>query len=184
MASSTSSGTNVRPALIKIKHLSTVCLDRQNYLVWKAHTLAHLQGYELLQFVEKPVTAIDPSLIQQDQLLLAWIFSVISATVLPQVTASRTSYETWTMLEGIFNVRSKSRIIQLQNQLRNLQKDSLTVDEYFARLTSMTEELREAGVVIDDGEFSLIALNGLDASYNPFVTAQTAHVEDISFFHC
>lgn len=45
----------------------------------------------------------------------------------------------------------------------------------------MSKELREAGVVVDDGEFSLIALNGLDESYDPFVTAQTGCVEDISF---
>lgn len=45
----------------------------------------------------------------------------------------------------------------------------------------MSEELREAGFVLDDGEFSLIALNRLDESYDPFITAQTACVEDISF---
>lgn len=62
-----------------------------------------------------------------------------------------------------------------------LQKDSLTVDEYFAKLTSMIEELHEAGITIDNDELSLIALNGLDTSYNPFVTAQTTRIDDISF---
>lgn len=125
----------------------------------------------------------DPSLTQQDQLLLAWIFSAISASVLPQVTASRTSYEAWTTLEGIFNTRSKSRIIQFQNQLRTLNKDSLSFDDYFAKLTTMSKELWEAGIVVDNGDLSLIALNGLDESYDPIVTAQIARVDDISFAH-
>lgn len=62
-----SSGNNSRPALIKIKHLSMVRLDRSNYFTWKARTLAHLRGYELLLFIEKPITTADLSLIQQDQ---------------------------------------------------------------------------------------------------------------------
>lgn len=45
----------------------------------------------------------------------------------------------------------------------------------------MVEELREAGVVVDDGELSVIVLNGLDTSYDPFVTSQMTRVEDIPF---
>lgn len=121
-------------------------------------------------FIEKPVTIFDPLLIQQDHPLLAWLFSAISPSLLPQITASRTSYEAWSTLEGIFNTRSKSRIIELQNQLRNLRKDALSVDEYFAKLTGISEELRKVGVIVDDGE-----------AYDPFITAQTACVDDINF---
>lgn len=101
--------------LVKIKLHSTVHLDCQNYLVWKAHVLAHLLGYELVKFVERLVAISDPSLEQQDQLLLAWLFPTFSTFVLPQVMASHTSYEAWTTHESIFNTKSKSRIIQLQN---------------------------------------------------------------------
>lgn len=56
------------------------------------------------------------------------------------------------------------------------------MDEYFAKHTSMSKEFSEAAVVVDDGKLSPIVLNGLDKSYDPFVTAQTAWV-DISFPH-
>lgn len=85
------------------------------------------------------------------------------------------------MLEGTFNIKSKSCVMQLQSQLRNFRKDSLSFEEYFARLTAMAEELREAGVVMDEGELSLIALSGLDRSYDLFVTTQTARMDDIVF---
>lgn len=45
----------------------------------------------------------------------------------------------------------------------------------------VSKELREAGVVIDDGELSLIALNSLDESYDSFVTSQTARIDEIPF---
>lgn len=57
----------------------------------------------------------------------------------------------------------------------------LSTNEYFTKLTFVSEELRQAGVIVDDGKLFLIAPNGLDQSYDPFVTAQTAQVEDISF---
>lgn len=54
-------------------------------------------------------------------------------------------------------------------------------DEYFAKLTAMSEELHKAGVIVDDGELSLIAFNGLNETYDPFVTTQTTRVDDIGF---
>lgn len=54
-------------------------------------------------------------------------------------------------------------------------------DEYFAKLTTMFNKLREASVIVGEGELSLIALNGLDETYDPFVTAQTTWVDDINF---
>lgn len=44
-------------------------------------------------------------------------------------------------------------------------------EDYIAKLTTMAEELREVCVIVDDGELLLIALNDLDESYDPFVTA-------------
>lgn len=91
------------------------------------------------------------------------------------------SFDAWTTLEGIFNTRSKSRIIQLQNQLRSFCKDNLSANDYFTKLTTMSEELREARVIVDDDELSLIALNGLDEAYDSFVTTQTARIDGINF---
>lgn len=48
-------------------------------------------------------------------------------------------------------------------------------------LTRLAEEVREAEVALDDGELTLIALIGLDASYDAFVTAQMARANDITF---
>lgn len=45
----------------------------------------------------------------------------------------------------------------------------------------MAEEIHEAGTMVDVGKLSLIVLNGLDTSYDPFVTTQIVRVDDISF---
>lgn len=116
-----------------------------------------------------------------DQLLLACLFLAISMSILPQVTTGKTLYKVWVTLEKFFSTKSKLRIIQLQNQLRSFWKERLSADDYITCLTAMVEELREAGIAVDDGELSLIALNWLDASYDPFITAKMEQIDDINF---
>lgn len=78
-------------------------------------------------------------------------------------------------MQQIFNQKSKSRILHLRNRLHeNFKKGDTIADDYVARLTEMAEELHEAGVVVDDGDLTLIAMNGLDESYDPFVTDESA----------
>jgi len=48
-------------------------------------------------------------------------------------------------------------------------------------LTRLAEEVREAGVPLDDSELSLVALNGLDSTFDAFVTSLTARADDLSF---
>lgn len=158
-----------------------VKLDRTNYFAWKAQVLTHLRGNELLRFIETAISDDDTVAIQQDQLLLGWIFSTLTPSVLPQVTPYSTSFTVWSALTGIFNAKSKTRILQVKNRLTNYKKEHQSVDEYLAELTWLVEEVCEVGVALDDGELILIALNGLDLSYEAFVTAQSARADEVSF---
>lgn len=96
-------------SLIKIKVAAMVKLDRSNFFSWKAQVIAHLRGYGLLDFFSSPVDLTNLLQVQQDQLLLGWLLSALSTTVLPQVASFTTSFEIWTALQDIFNLKSKSR---------------------------------------------------------------------------
>lgn len=50
-----------------------------------------------------------------------------------------------------------------------------------AQLMAKTNKLQKARILVDDGKLSLITLNGLDASYEPFITAQMSRFENINF---
>lgn len=54
------------------------------------------------------------------------------------------------------------------------------MEAYISELTQLAKEVHD-GVALDDGELSLIALNGLDSSYDSLVNVQIAHVDDIPF---
>lgn len=87
----------------------------------------------------------------------------------------------WSSLNSIFNIKSKTRILQLKNKLNNFKKGDRSVEDFIAELTILVEVVHEAGVALDDGELMLIALNGLDTSYDAFVTTQIARANEINF---
>lgn len=60
----------------------------------------------------------------------------------------------------------------------------MLVDDYVAWLDEMAEELQEAKEVreaVNDDDLSLVALNDLDESYDPFVTTESTRTKKISF---
>lgn len=63
----------------------------------------------------------------------------------------------------------------------NCKKGNRSVEDYIAELTRLAEEVRQVGVALDDRKLTLIALNGLDTSYDAFVTAQSARTDNIPF---
>lgn len=94
-----------------------VKLDDTNYFSSKTHLLANLRGYELVPFVESQMDTTDPSAIQQDQLLLGWLFAALSPAILSQVVAYTTSYNVWIALQKLFNAKSRSRKLHLRHEL-------------------------------------------------------------------
>lgn len=72
-------------------------------------------------------------------------------------------------------------VLQLKNKLACFKKEDLSIVDYVSKVATMVEEIHEVGVPLDDGELSLIVLNGLDLIYDAFVTAQMARVDNVSF---
>lgn len=64
-----------------------------------------LKGYRLLHFMELVVDYNDDLDAQHDQLLLGWIFSSLTPSLV-QVASYTTSVEVWTMLHDIYGATS------------------------------------------------------------------------------
>jgi len=69
--------------IVMMKHLKCVTLDGDNYFSWKAQFSALLRGYRLMHYVEgKVVITEGPFAEQQDQLILSWLLTSISPSLL------------------------------------------------------------------------------------------------------
>lgn len=103
-----------RPTPISFKHVLPVKLNKENHLLWKQQVLAAIRGHNLLQFLEstsKPVRPLDPlneesgninaELIhweQQDQLLVSWLWSSMSESILTRMVGCENAAQIWTRL--------------------------------------------------------------------------------------
>lgn len=60
-------------------------------------------------------------------------------------------------------------------------KGGLTPEQYLGVISKKIDEVRDAGITINDEELALFAMDDLDSSYDAFVTVITATAGDISF---
>jgi len=105
--------------IIKLKYRNMVKLDQTNLFSWKLLVMTHIRGYQLLYYIEAPIDVTNDLCVQQDQLLLGWLFSTITSSILTKVTWLKTSFEVWRSLQEIFGANSISQVLQLRNKLQN-----------------------------------------------------------------
>lgn len=67
--------------------------------------------------------------------------------------------------------KSRSWKLQLWHELSTFKKGGLTTDQYLAAISKQIDEVRDVGIIMEDEELALFALDGIDSSYDTFITA-------------
>ncbi|KAL5733895.1 hypothetical protein ACOSP7_031756 [Xanthoceras sorbifolium] len=110
-------------------------LDRENYPLWKAQVLPAIRAYNLEEYIFESkiarakyvdVTSTTPGEVNQrlsddflawkknDQLLVCWLISTLSKSVVGEVTQCVTSFEVWLTLAKLYFRQSKVSILHLR----------------------------------------------------------------------
>ena len=126
--------------------------------MWKSQFLPLLRGYDLLKFVdgssappsryiqnEQSERIDNPDFItwdRQDQLILSWLLSSLTESVLAQVLDSKTSREVWTSLERMYASQSRARVYQLRSDLMRLSKGTSKMHEYYSKANPLVTHLQ------------------------------------------
>lgn len=74
---------------------------------------------------------------------------------------SETTHGIWERLKGIFHDNKDARIIQLDNEFRNMSIGSLSVTSYFQASKSKADHLANLGSKVSDSSLVTYAINGL-----------------------
>uniref|UniRef100_A0A5K0V5S1 Retrotransposon Copia-like N-terminal domain-containing protein n=1 Tax=Nymphaea colorata TaxID=210225 RepID=A0A5K0V5S1_9MAGN len=184
------------PAPTTIQQYLNIKLTADNFLLWESQFLPLLY-YDLLGFIEssKPcpnqyITSGDEKSqsinleyelwMKQDQLLLSCIISSMSKTVLAQVVELKTTYEVWIALKRSYAAHSRSRIMQLKEQLQGLWKRNLTMDDYFYKAKMLAHQLAVASKPVEGEYLIMHILRGLLQEYSTFKTSLITRVDPIS----
>ncbi|KAG2700710.1 hypothetical protein I3760_06G010200 [Carya illinoinensis] len=115
---------------------------------WRAQFEALLIGYNLLDYVNgiskcpSPVGTSSTELnkthwVRQDKLILSAILASISTTITPLIATAKTSHEAWQKLNHMYASKSRTRAMQLKEELTLIQE---IVAPIRARETSLAFE--------------------------------------------
>lgn len=99
-----------------------------------------------------------------------WMYSTISPKLVDMVIDDTTAaWEVWSRLRDLFHDNKEARIIQLDNEIRNMVIGNLCVTDYFQQLKSKADRLENLGSKVSDSSLVTYAINGLRAKFPELV---------------
>ncbi|XP_073362954.1 uncharacterized protein [Aegilops tauschii subsp. strangulata] len=168
-------------------------------MLWRTQIVPQLRGAGVFGYVDgtqpEPVkllvttkdnketstpNPLHPIWVREDQQVLGYLLSNLTKEVLLTVTTVTTVGALWTTLAGMYSSQSASRINNIRTSLINAQKGNLYVASYFATMRGYADELAAAGKAILDDELISYIIHGLDADYQPLISALDARVTPVT----
>lgn len=107
--------------------------------------------------------------VTMDQLLLGWLYNMMSTKVASQVLGPKTSQELWNAVKELLQTQTRSRITLYKGELQRLKKGNLKMDEYLRKIKELACNLLLVGSQIPIDDLITQTLAGLDAKYNHVV---------------
>jgi gag-polypeptide of LTR copia-type len=118
--------------------------------------------------------------IRQDRLILAWLRSSLSSSILIHAISCETVADLWQLLHRTCSARSQARALELKLHLQTLKKEEITYTEFLTCLNSITLQLKSIDYDISDQDISLCLFAGLPPEYNTLITSLTAGASSFS----
>nr|KYP40244.1 Retrovirus-related Pol polyprotein from transposon TNT 1-94 [Cajanus cajan] len=182
-------------------------LDDSNYLHWRQQIKPIIKSHKLQRFVVNPqippryltdadrdYDIVNPAYETwevQDQMLLTWLQSMLSKTILSRVIGSVHSYQVWDKVHEYFHTQTKARARQLRTDLRSTTLDGKSMRDFLTQIKNIADQLAGVGSPMSLEEYVDVVLEGLPQEYTPvvsvieskFVTPPIAEVEALLLAH-
>ncbi|KAB5573941.1 hypothetical protein DKX38_001135 [Salix brachista] len=194
--SSSSSATPVLP-LNTMVHMLTIKLTSSNYLLWRNQFIPLLTSQQLFGFLDGTITVpkltvTDPdgvtkpnpgynSWLQTDQMLLSLLYSSLTEEFMGEVLGLQHSHEAWRVLEASFSNRSKTRELQIKDELQMMQRGSRSIAEFSRLFKGLCDQLAAIGRPVDDTDKVHWYLRALGPDYKIFSTTMMSQLPLPSF---
>ena len=165
-------------------------LTRHNFSLWKAQVMPAIRGAQLEGFIDgttpAPPKQIEVTIdgkkattaneayakwIASDQQVLSYLLSTLSKEILTQVATKQSAADVWTGIEEMLASQTRTRSVTTRIALTTTQKGSMFMSDYFGKMRSLADDMAASGKPLDDEELVGHILAGLDADYNPVVSA-------------
>jgi hypothetical protein len=97
-------------------------------------------------------------------------YITLSKKVLSTIYGLEISRQVWTALANQFANQSKTRVANLKKQLQSLHQGSKSCTEYLQIAKECADQLAAVGKPIPDDDLITYLFNGLNSSYNSFIS--------------
>ncbi|GKC66278.1 hypothetical protein Tco_1098876 [Tanacetum coccineum] len=158
-------------------------LDKLNYNSWSELFKCFCKTYNVDNHVAATTSSsTDTDFASNDSLVVMWIYATISSKLVDMVlNPSATAKNIWDHLQKVFHDNKHARVIQLDNEIRNMQIGDLSITDYFQAIKSKVDRLANLGSTISDTSLITYDINGLGAKY-PEVARIIRHRETLPDF--
>jgi len=79
--------------------------------------------------------------------------------------------QAWDTLVKMYSTNTQARKMQLKQELHNLQKEKMNINDYFTKVKNLADALASIGAPVDDSNLVAVTLNGLGKDYSQFRTS-------------
>ena len=188
------SSSNSFPIAINATHQITARLTPTNFPSWHAQFESLLLGYNLFGYVngthtcpplptstDAATTTAHHLWFRQDKLILSAILTSVSPAMIPLIATSQTSYQAWTKLTKLYASRSRTRVMQLKEDLTLMQRGNCSITEYLHSVKTIADELALIDAPLSQDDITLYVLHGLGSDFRDIVAPIRARESSLSF---
>ncbi len=92
-------------------------------------------------------------------------------SMIVHIQDAKSPKQAWDTLVKMYNTNTQARKMQLKQELHNLQKNKMNINDYSTKVKNLADVLTFIGAPIDDEDLVAIILNGLGKDYSQFRTS-------------
>ncbi|RVX19312.1 Retrovirus-related Pol polyprotein from transposon RE1 [Vitis vinifera] len=182
------------PIAINATQQITARLTPTNFPSWHAQFESLLLGYNLFGYVngthtcpplptstDAATTTAHHLWFRQDKLILSAILTSVSPAMIPLIATSQTSYQAWTKLTKLYASRSRTRVMQLKEDLTLMQRGNRSITEYLHSVKTIANELALIDAPLSQDDITLYVLHGLGSDFRDIIAPIRARESSLSF---
>nr|GEX37493.1 ribonuclease H-like domain-containing protein [Tanacetum cinerariifolium] len=166
----TCASDDVQPKQVDLRYFAkgvdgdTVVLMNVSTGVQESKTKMPVLG--LKSHVETDTASTNPEWCQLDDLIMMWILRFLCDSLQEQViTTPGNTKALWVHLKNIFYDNKDARAINLDNELRSIKIEKMTVNEYCTKIQAMENRLNNLDCEVSEKNMLIFVVNGLDSRF-------------------
>ena len=110
--------------------------------------------------------------------VLHWLSVCVSDAMIGHIQECTNAKDAWDTLVKLYGTTTLARKMQLKQELSNVKKGNLSINDYVLKVRNIVEKLGSIGVAVEDEDMVLVVLNGLGKDYTSFQTSIGVRVKN------